>query len=91
MKKSRLVLFSTLLLMSMFAMADEKSDRLEKVKEKIAHHVETEINILTKFRECVLAVKTKEDFEKCRVTKNDAQAKIRADMKKDRLDNQKNL
>jgi hypothetical protein len=90
MKKNRFVLFSTLLLMSTCVMADEKSDRLEKVKEKIAHHVETEISILTKFRECVLAVKTKEDFEKCRVMKNDAQAKIREDMKKDRLDNQKN-
>jgi len=90
MKKYIVVLSAALFLLSAVAVADEKNDRLEKVKEKIAHHVATEISILTKFRECVLAVKTKEDFEKCRVTKNDAQAKIREDMKKDRLDNQKN-
>ena len=89
MKKSMIAVFSTLLLISTFAVADEKSDRLEEVKKKIIHHVDTEIGILAQFKTCVQAVKSKADFEVCRTTKNQAQEKMSAEMKKDRLENNK--
>ena len=73
MKKPIVAVLSTLFLFSTWAVADEKNDRLEEVKKKIVHHVETEINILTQFKICVQAVKTKADFEVCRTTKNEAQ------------------
>jgi hypothetical protein len=87
MKKPLGAVLLTLLLSSTSVVADEKSDRLEEVKKKIAHHVDTEIGILTQFKTCVQAVKVKADFEACRTTKNDAQTKMREEMKKDRLEN----
>lgn len=82
-----MAVLSTLFLFSTAVLADEKNDRLEEVKKKIVHHVETEIGILTQFKTCVQAVKTKADFEVCRTTKNDAQEKMRVEMKKDSLEN----
>ncbi len=75
-----------LVLSSTLVVAEDKNDRLEEVKAKIAHHVETEIGILTQFKACVERVKVKPDFEACRATKNDAQAKMREEMKRDRLE-----
>ncbi len=86
MKKPLTAIVLTLLLSATAVVADEQTERLDEVKKKIVHHIDTEIGILTQFKNCVQAVKIKAEFEVCKATKNVAQVKMRDEMKRDRLE-----
>lgn len=74
---------------STLAIAEETGERVSEFKQKMAQHVDSEIEILSQFKTCILAAQKLSDFEMCKNTKNEAQKKKIVEMKRERLENQK--
>lgn len=62
---------------------------MAEFKQKMAQHIDKEIEILTQFKACVQAAQKRTDFDACKNARNDAQQKKMTEMKKERLENRK--
>lgn len=88
MKKLIIPLFFTCLGFSSLAAA-EAGAQAEEFKQKLIVHVDSEIAILSQFKSCIQAAKSRPDFEACNLAKNEAQKKKMIEMKKEQLENRK--
>jgi hypothetical protein len=88
MKKMMATWFCTGLVFSTLVTAGTEG-RLEDFKQKLAQHVDKEIEILSQFKTCIQAAQKQADFEVCKNAKNAAQQKKIVEMKMDRLEEQK--
>lgn len=102
MKKIIISGFVVLLAFSNLAMAegDDKSDKVEEVKQQILQQIDKEVArvnqirskedaIMSQFRSCVQGIKSEADFNACNNAKNEAAKKFRVEMEKAYLENQK--
>lgn len=100
MKKIIISAFSALLAFSTLAAADEKSDKVEQVKQQILQQLDkktAEVNqvrakedaIMAQFRSCIQAMKNEADFNACIAAKDESAKKLRVELEKAYLDSQK--
>ncbi len=88
MKKVIIPLFFICIGFSSLAVA-EPGAQAEEFKQKLIAHVDGEIAILSQFKTCIQAAKSRPDFEACNLAKNEAQKKKMVEMKKEQLENRK--
>lgn len=88
MKQNVFMLFFASLVFSSWAVA-ETGEQTEQFKQKLIAHVDSEIAILTQFKNCIQAAKNRPDFETCNKVKNEAQKKKIVEMKKEQLESRK--
>jgi len=100
MKKIIISGFVALLAFSTFAIADEKSDKIEDVKQQILQKIDKDVAmekqlrdkqgaIVAQFRSCIQGSKSGEDFNSCNSAKNESFNKLRIEVEKINLENQK--
>lgn len=100
MKKIIISTFSALLVFSTLAIADEKSDRVEEIKQQILQKLDKELAmaneirdkenaIMAQFRSCIQVMRNEADFNACNTAKNEAYKKLKLELEKAYLDSQK--
>lgn len=100
MKKIIISGFVALLALSTLAIADEKSDKVEEFKQQFVQQIDKEIArvnqvrgkedaIMSQFKSCIQAMKSEADFNACIAAKNESAKKLRLELEKAYLDNQK--
>lgn len=100
MKRIIISAFSAFLVFSTIAAADEKSDKVEQVKQQILQQIDkktAEVNqvrsredaILSQFKTCIQAMKNEADFNACVAAKDESAKKFRMELEKAYLDSQK--
>lgn len=100
MKKIIISVFSVLLAFSNLTVADEKSDKVEEVKQQILQRLDKELAlanqirdkenaIMAQFRSCIQVMKSEADFNTCNNAKNEAYKKLKLELDKTFLDAKK--
>jgi hypothetical protein len=100
MKKIIISAFSILLAFSTLAIADEKSEKVEEIKQQILQRLDKELAmenqirdkqtaIMSQFRSCIQVMKNENDFNACNNTKNEAFKKLKLELEKSYLDSKK--
>ncbi len=86
--------------MNMAQAADEKTDKIEEVKQQILQAIDKQVAqanqirdreaaIIGQFRSCVQGIKNEADFNNCDAAKNEAFKKMAIELEKARLESQK--
>ena len=100
MKKIIISAFSAFLAFSTLAAADEKSNKVDEVKQQILQQIDkktAEVNqvrdredaIMAQFKTCIQGMKSEADFNACVAAKDEAAKKFRLELEKAYLDSQK--
>lgn len=100
MKKIIISGFAALLVFSTLAVADEKADKIEDIKQQILQQLDKELAkenqirdkqdaIMAQFRSCIQVMKSEADFNACNAGKNESFKKLKIELEKAYLESQK--
>jgi hypothetical protein len=92
--------FCALLAFSSLAIAEEKIEKIEDIKQQILQQIDKQVAsvnqirakedaIMLQFRSCIQTIKSEADFNACNNAKNESAKKFRLEMEKAYLDSQK--
>jgi hypothetical protein len=100
MKKIIISVFTAFFAFSTLAIAEEKTEKVEEIKQHIIESIDKslaaekqlrdkQMAIVTQFRSCIQGSKTVEDLNTCNNTKNDSLNKLRIEVEKANLESRK--
>ena len=100
MKKIIISGFAALLAFSTLAIAEDKAEKIDDIKQQILQQIDKQVAsvnqvrakedaIMSQFRSCIQTIKSEADFNACNNAKNESAKKFRLEMEKAYLDSQK--
>lgn len=100
MKNIIISVFSAFLAFSTVAVADEKGEKIDEIKQQLVQQIDKEMArvnqirskqdaIMTQFKSCIQTIKSEADFNTCNNAKNEAAKKFQIEQEKAFLDSQK--
>lgn len=100
MKKIIISVFTAFFAFSTLAIAEEKTEKVEEIKQHIIESIDKslaaekqlrdkQMAIVTQFRSCIQGSKTVEDLNTCNNAKNDSLNKLRIEVEKANLESRK--